>query len=153
MTVSAEEPCGVLISNGLATMGFALPAAIGAAMIDDARPTIAFTGDGGLLMCVAELRTAAREQVPVRVIVFDDQTLSLIKVKQQQRGYATRGVAMGMTRWEHIGAAFDVPTRVTTDDASLTAALCETLTHRGPVLIAAQISADTYEPTLRALRG
>jgi acetolactate synthase-1/2/3 large subunit len=149
----AEEPCGVLISNGLATMGFALPAAIGAALIDDTRPTIAFTGDGGLLMCVAELRTAAREQVPVRVIVFDDQTLSLIKVKQQQRGYATRGVAMGTTKWEHVGAAFDVPTRVAADEASLTAALQETAGHRGPVLIAAQIAADTYEATLRALRG
>ena len=76
-------------------MGFALPAAIGAALIDREHPTIAFTGDGGLLMCVAELLTATRERLPIRVIVFDDAALSLIEIKQRQRGYETRGVAMG----------------------------------------------------------
>ena len=51
------EPNGLLISNGLSTMGFALPAAIGAALrrIVHVR-VVALTGDGGLLMCAAELR-------------------------------------------------------------------------------------------------
>jgi acetolactate synthase-1/2/3 large subunit len=56
----ATEPGDVLISNGLSTMGFALPAGIGAALLDRSRPTVVFTGDGGLLMCLGELRTAAR---------------------------------------------------------------------------------------------
>ena len=105
---------------------------------------------GGLC---SELQTAVREQVPVRVIVFDDRTLSLIRVKQQQRGYATRGVAMGATKWDHIGAAFGVATRTVADESALTAALGETEDLRGPVLIAAQIAADTYDATIRALRG
>src|SRR6185436_3594807 len=67
----AAEPCDVLISNGLCSMGFALPAAIGASLLDRERQVLAFTGDGGLLMCLAELRTAAREGLPVRVVVFD----------------------------------------------------------------------------------
>jgi|SRR5665213_97998 len=77
----AEEPCEILISNCLATMGFALPAAIGASPLDPSRPLVAFTGDGGLLMCLGELRTAARENLPLRVIVFDDRELSLIRIK------------------------------------------------------------------------
>jgi len=149
----ATDPGSVLISNGLATMGFALPAAIGAALLDRERPTVALTGDGGLLMCVAELLTAVRERLPIRVIVFDDQTLSLIKVKQQQRGYDTQGVTMGPTHWTAVGSGFGATVRQAADEATLADALQETATEPGPVLIAAQITAETYEPTLRALRG
>ncbi len=59
-----REPNGMLISNGLSTMGFALPAAIGAALLDQDGPVIALTGDGGLMMCAAELLTAVRERLP-----------------------------------------------------------------------------------------
>jgi acetolactate synthase I/II/III large subunit len=150
---SAATPRSVLISNGLATMGFALPAAIGAALLDRDRPTVAFTGDGGLLMCVAELLTAVREQAPVRVVVFDDSTLSLIKIKQTQRGYDTRGVVMGHTQWAAVGRAFGVTVREAADEVALAEALQTTIDEPGPVLIAAQIAAETYEPTIRALRG
>ena len=55
----------MLISNGLSTMGFALPAAIGAALVDREPPVVALTGDGGLLMCAGELLTAVRERLRV----------------------------------------------------------------------------------------
>jgi acetolactate synthase I/II/III large subunit len=148
----ARDPCGLLISNGLATMGFALPAAIGAALIDR-QPTIAFTGDGGLLMCVAELLTAVRERLPVRVVVFDDAALSLIEIKQRQRGYESRGVAMGRVDWEAVGRGFGVTVRQAADAGALARALDETRGDPGPVLIAARIAADTYGATMRALRG
>ena len=54
----AERPGDLLISNGLATMGFALPAGIAAALHDPGRGALAFTGDGGLLMALGELATA-----------------------------------------------------------------------------------------------
>ncbi|MEZ5237208.1 MAG: thiamine pyrophosphate-dependent enzyme [Acidimicrobiales bacterium] len=76
-----REPLGLLISNGLATMGFALPAAIGAGR--PGRPVLCLTGDGGLGMTLAELETLARLRLPVTVVVFDDATLSLIRVKQR----------------------------------------------------------------------
>ena len=88
-----SEPNQLLISNGLSTMGFALPAAIGAALVDRGRPVVALTGDGGLLMCAAELLTAAREKLRVIVIVFNDASLSLIEIKQQRKGYDAAGVA------------------------------------------------------------
>ena len=149
----AEEPCGVLISNGLSTMGFALPAAIGAALLDRSRPVVAFTGDGGLLMCVAELRTAARENLRVRVIVFDDRDLTLIRMKQAQRGYREDGVSIGDVDWRAIAAGFGVCARIAEDERSLQAALRETAGHAGPVLIAARIDPATYVDMMRALRG
>ena len=96
-----SEPNGMLISNGLSTMGFALPAAIGAALVeregapgaihDHDGPVVALTGDGGLLMCAGELLTAVRERLRVVTIVFSDASLSLIDIKQQQRKFASSG--------------------------------------------------------------
>ena len=93
------EPNGMLISNGLSTMGFALPAAIGAALLDRGKPVVALTGDGGLLMCVGELLTAVRERLRIITIVFSDASLSLIEIKQQARGLAPSGVTLGAIDW------------------------------------------------------
>lgn len=149
----AEEPCGVLISNGLATMGFALPAAIGAALLDKSAPVVAFTGDGGLMMCLAELRTAARESLPLRIIVFDDGELSLIKIKQIQNGYGTDGVTIGDVNWEALGKGLGVPAYRVDTEAALHDRLWDTTNHPGPVLIAAKITPESYLRTMRALRG
>ena len=75
-------------------MGFALPAAIGAALVDRERPVVALTGDGGLLMCAGELLTAVRERLRIITIVFSDASLSLIEIKQQARRLAPAG-----SRW------------------------------------------------------
>ena len=90
-----REPSGMLISNGLSTMGFALPAAIGAALVDRSRAVVALTGDGGLLMCAGELLTAAREKLRVITVVLNDASLSLIEIKQQARRLPPAGVALG----------------------------------------------------------
>ncbi len=149
----AEEPSGVLISNGLSTMGFALPAAIGAALLDPSKPLVAFTGDGGLMMCTGELRTAAREKLPLRIIVFQDNALSLIQIKQVQRGYRTDGVSIGEMDWMRVAEGFGVTARNACTEAELRSGLCQTADCPGPVLIAARISAETYATTIRALRG
>lgn len=149
----AEWRCGVLISNGLSTMGFGLPAGIGAALLDRPRPVVTFTGDGGILMCLGELRTAARESLPLRVIVFDDGELSLIKVKQVQRGYRTDGVTIGPIDWVALGQAFGATAKHAVTEAELAAVLRETADTTGPVLIAARVNALAYEATIRALRG
>jgi acetolactate synthase-1/2/3 large subunit len=149
----AEEPCSVLISNGLSTMGFALPAAIGAALLDTSKPVVSFTGDGGLLMCLGELRTAAREGLLLRIIVFDDAALSLIKTKQIQRGYATKSVEMGATDWELVGAGLGLLARNVLSEEALRACLIDTASHLGPVLIAAKVTPLVYPATIRALRG
>jgi acetolactate synthase-1/2/3 large subunit len=149
----AREPCDVLISNGLSTMGFAVPAAIGATLLDPGKPTVAFTGDGGLLMCLGELQTAARENLPLRIIVFDDGELSLIKNKQLRRGYRTDGVTIGGIDWRAVGAGLGVLAVNAEDDRTLKNCLDDTLVNTGPVLIAAKVAARTYEQSIRAVRG
>jgi acetolactate synthase-1/2/3 large subunit len=149
----ASYPNNLLISNGLASMSFALPGAIGLALLDRTQPTLAFTGDGGLLMGVAELRTAVREKLPLRVIVFDDEALSLIKLKQQQWGYALQGIALEGVNWEQLATGLGATGRKATTEAELWQVLEETFNIKGPVLIDARIDPTPYQAMLNALRG
>jgi TPP-dependent trihydroxycyclohexane-1,2-dione (THcHDO) dehydratase len=70
----------------------ALDAAADDGLAHPERPVVAFTGDGGFLMAVAELQTSVRESLPIIVVVFDDQEMGLIRVKQDIKGIATYGV-------------------------------------------------------------
>ena len=70
------------------------------------RPVVAFTGDGGFLMTVAELQTAQREKLPIIVVVFDDQEIGLIRVKQEIKGIPPHGVQLGGVDWEKLAHAF-----------------------------------------------
>jgi acetolactate synthase-1/2/3 large subunit len=134
-------------------MGFALPAAIGAALLDRARPVVALTGDGGLLMCLGELLTMVREQLRIIVIVFSDASLSLIEIKQQARQLPPAGVSLGAIDWPALASSFGVVARAAADEAELERALIEALGCDGPSLIEAKIDRSNYGATLRAVRG
>jgi acetolactate synthase-1/2/3 large subunit len=148
-----REPNGMLISNGLSTMGFALPAAIGAALLDRDRPVVALTGDGGLLMCAGELLTAVREKVRVITIVFNDASLSLIEIKQQARELPPSGVALGAVDWVALAGSVGMPGWTARDEAELKGAIDHAVAHDGPTLIDAKIDRSNYGATLRAIRG
>ena len=77
------DPRQLLTSGGLGTMGFGLPAAIGAALAFPERPVVCFSGDGSLQMNIQELATAVEQQVNIKIVVFNNQSLGL--VRQQQR--------------------------------------------------------------------
>jgi acetolactate synthase-1/2/3 large subunit len=147
------EPNDMLISNGLSTMGFALPAAIGAAVLDRGRPIVALTGDGGLLMCAGELLTAARERLRVIVIVFSDASLSLIEMKQQQRKLRPAGVALGAIGWPALAGSMGVAAFCASNETELERAVEQALACSGPTLIEARIDRSNYGRMLRAVRG
>jgi acetolactate synthase I/II/III large subunit len=143
----------MLISNGLSTMGFALPAAIGAALVDRNRPVVALTGDGGLLMCLAELLTASREGLKLIVVVFSDGSLSLIEIKQQARRFSPAGVALGAISWPALATSLGVTPFRAGDEAELERAVDGALQVTGPSLIEARIDRSNYGATLKAVRG
>jgi len=74
-------PNTCLISNGLSTMSFALPGAIGVKLAKPECKVLVATGDGGFLMLGNELATAVREKVPIVVLIWEDQSYGLIKWK------------------------------------------------------------------------
>jgi acetolactate synthase-1/2/3 large subunit len=90
-------PRGVLMSNGLSSMGYSLPAAIVAQMLERKRPVVCFIGDGGLAMVQGELRLAASLKLPLLVVVFCDGSLNRIEIKQAKRKYPSWGTLIEAT--------------------------------------------------------
>jgi acetolactate synthase-1/2/3 large subunit len=148
-----SEPNQMLISNGLSTMGFALPAAIGAALLDRDRTVVALTGDGGLLMCLGELLTAVRERLKIIVILFSDASLSLIEIKQQARKQAPAGVALGDMDWPSVARGFGAAGLRAANQTELERAIDTALGTSGPTLIEAKIDRSNYSETMKAIRG
>ena len=78
-----ERPRSFLTSGSLGTMGFGLPAAIGAAIANPSKRIVCFSGDGSIMMNVQEMATLAEQNLPVTIIVFQNGTLGM--VYQQQK--------------------------------------------------------------------
>ncbi len=149
-----DEPHRLLISSGLATMGFALPAAIAAALCTPDAPVIAFTGDGGLGMALMEIETAVRYQLRVIVVVFNDATLSLIKIKQHPAGQGgAEAVGYGPVSFAAAATAMGAAAASVADVAALAAALAQALSRDGPTLIDACVDPVSYPAVMDLTRG
>jgi acetolactate synthase-1/2/3 large subunit len=75
-------PRGLILPSDFQSMGFGIPAGIGARLAEPARPVAVLVGDGGLLMSGLEITTAVRERIPLLVIVFNDGKLNQIRWQQ-----------------------------------------------------------------------
>jgi acetolactate synthase-1/2/3 large subunit len=149
----AVSPGEFLISNGLATMGFALPAAIAAQLVYPERRVLCLTGDGGFMMVACELETMARLRLPITVIVFNDAALSLIEVKQEQKGYTGVSMRYGGPDLAALAKSFGVAARVVKDEAGFMGALVAAQGEAGPLLIDARIDPSGYRAMLEIVRG
>jgi acetolactate synthase-1/2/3 large subunit len=150
----AREANDVLISRGLATMAFALPAAIGASLVDPDRPVIAFTGDGGLMMCAGELATAAELGCRLTVVVFNDASLAMIGVKQRQRKFPAAGVDYARpTDFATVARGFGCRGYRVEKGGELAPALADAMRGAGPALVDVVLDPAPYNEQLRALRG
>lgn len=152
--VPVSRPFGLLISNGLATMGFALPAAIGAALARPGDPVVALTGDGGLSMVLAELETIGRLGLPITVVVFNDSALSLIEIKQRSGHGGSSAVRYRPVDFAAVAAASGVPAEVVTSSAELAAAVAGSGDGAdGPRLIDARVDPAAYPHLITTTRG
>jgi acetolactate synthase I/II/III large subunit len=149
----AMAPHDVLKSNGLSTMGYAVPAALASWLEQPDRHTVAITGDGGMMMSLAELSTAARLKARLTVVVLNDAALSLIDIKQQRQqrpplgvrypraDFATAARGMGCDGWT-VGPL-----------DPLEFALAEAFSADGPTLVDVSVNPSGYRDQLIALRG
>jgi acetolactate synthase-1/2/3 large subunit len=145
-------PREFLTSNGLASMGYAVPGALAARMAYPDRPVVAFTGDGGFLMTVAELQTAQRENLPIIVLVFDDREIGLIRVKQEIKGIPLHGVQLGGVDWEKLAQSFGADGVVVETEQALSSALSAAVQSKRTTVIGVRIDASGYVAQFNALR-
>jgi acetolactate synthase-1/2/3 large subunit len=151
---ATENPGELLVSSGLATMGFALPAAIAAALVSPDIRVFCFVGDGGLGMVLAELETLARLALRVTVVVFNDSSLSLIKIKQKPaRHGGEAAVGYRATDFAAVAAGCGVPACRAASTDELDDAVRASLDSSGPLLIDALVDPSGYPHVLDAIRG
>ncbi|MHB8630959.1 MAG: thiamine pyrophosphate-binding protein [Candidatus Limnocylindria bacterium] len=99
-------PRTFFVSNGLSSMGYGLPAAIGLKLAHPERSVACILGDGGFAMSLAELETAARLGLALTVVVLADEALQQIKAGQERKGFAITGTTFGALDYRSLAAAF-----------------------------------------------
>ena len=149
----AREPRDMLISRGLATMGFALPSAIGASVSDPSRHVVALTGDGGLMMCLSELATAVKLGCKLTVVVFNDAAITMIGLKQRSRQLPPLGMEYSPIDFAAVAQGFGCAHFRATNEGELKAALDGAFRSPGVSVVDAAINPASYYQQLRSLSG
>lgn len=137
-------PTGVLMTNGLSSMGYALPGAIAAALVEPQRPCVCFTGDGGLAMVQSELALGAELKTSPLVVVFCDDSLNRIELKQMRRQYPAEGTRMMPVDVARAAEAMGCLGHTVDDAAALDRALAAARPDDRPTVIAARIDPAQY---------
>lgn len=134
----------LLTSGGLGTMGFGLPAAIGAALQNPEQCTLCFSGDGSLLMNIQEMATLAENDLNVKIILFDNQSLGLVH-QQQGLFYKQNYMASEFkqkTNFVQIAKGFGMDTFEIDPCGNWKEDICRAFDQKGPALIYIPISID-----------
>ncbi|MBN83138.1 MAG: hypothetical protein CMJ70_23645 [Planctomycetaceae bacterium] len=129
------------------TLGYGLPAAIGAQLACPDRPVVAICGDGGVMMSIGELSTAAQHQIPLVVVVVADQALLAIKASQI-KGYENRilGTELQNPDFVALAESMGVTAQRTSDLDELQKLLVEAVAKNQPHLI--EISMDGQQQAI-----
>lgn len=141
-----RRPDRWLTSGGLGTMGFGLPAAIGAALAEPAATIVCFTGDGSLLMNIQELATLGELDLNVKIVLLDNASLGLVR-QQQELFFSRRFVASlyaQPSNFTAISRAFGIPALDLETATAPYGALARILTTDGPALIRVAIAAEQH---------
>jgi acetolactate synthase I/II/III large subunit len=143
-----ERPRRWLTSGGHGTMGFGLPAALGAQAALPAAQVVCVSGEGSLLMNVQELATAVQESLPVKVIVMNNGCLGMVRQQQDMFWDGRRSaVELGASPdWELLARAFGVAGCTVREPGDVEEAVARTLAEPGPALLDVRIA-----PTADAL--
>jgi len=135
-----KQTRSVVTSGGLGTMGFGLPAAIGAKMGAPERTVCFFTGDGGLQMTIQELGTIMQERLNVKIILLNNNFLGMVRQWQElffQNRYSA--TVMENPNFVMVAKAYGIASREVQKREELDEAIREMLEHDGPYLLVADV--------------
>ncbi|MDX6020743.1 acetolactate synthase 2 catalytic subunit [Scandinavium sp. V105_16] len=139
------RPENFITSSGLGTMGFGLPAAVGAQVARPNDTVICVSGDGSFMMNVQELGTVKRKQLPLKIVLLDNQRLGMVRQWQQlffQERYSETTLTDNPD-FLTLASAFGIPGQHITRKDQVEAALDAMLNSKGPYLL--HVSIDELE--------
>jgi acetolactate synthase-1/2/3 large subunit len=137
------QPLSVVTSGGLGTMGFGLPAAIGATFGAPDRTVCLFVGDGGLQMTIQEFGTIMEQGAPVKIILLNNNFLGNVR-QWQEMFFAHRYSFTPMLNpnYELIAKGYGIPAKTVIERKDLDAAIAEMLATPGPYLLQCAIKEE-----------
>ncbi|MEE8421673.1 MAG: biosynthetic-type acetolactate synthase large subunit [Dehalococcoidia bacterium] len=137
------RPYQLITSGGLGTMGFEVPAAMGAQAALPGQRVWSICGDGGFQMTLQELATLLDEQLPVKMAIMNNGFLGMVR-QWQELFYADNYVAVSMSQPDFVklAEAYGIKGLRVTDIESVDAAIKEANDHPGPVLLDFQVEAE-----------
>lgn len=134
-----------IMTNGWSAMGFAIPSAITAKLCNPSTPVCSVIGDGGFLMTAGELAVAVREKLNIVFVLFTDNDLALIRIKQEKKSnpiYGTPIRERGTIGGDNI---FGVPVIKAFDSSEFNSALDDAFAQEGPVIVEAILNSREYD--------
>lgn len=139
------RPENFITSSGLGTMGFGVPAAVGAQMARPDDMVICVSGDGSFMMNVQELGTIKRKQLPLKIVLLDNQRLGMVRQWQQLffDGRYSETNLSDNPDFITLASAFNIPGQRITRKDQVDAALDALFNSEGPYLL--QVSIDELE--------
>ncbi len=151
-----REPNHFVTSGGLGTMGFGLPAAIGAQLAFPDKTVVAIVGDGGFQMTMQELATLKQYGLPVKVVIVNNEALGMVR-QWQEKFYDERyseSLMQTNPDFVKLGESFGVKSFRYTEEDEVSAKLKEALTSDEPVLIDARVvKLDLVYPMVPSGKG
>ena len=137
-------PGGVVMTNGLSSMGYSLPAAITAKLLNPERSVACFIGDGGFAMVQGELGLAASLGLGLTVVVFCDNSLNRIELKQMARQYPSSGTRIEPTDMVKLAESMGCDGVAVDSVAELEKAFADGAAPDRPLVIGANIDPSQY---------
>jgi pyruvate dehydrogenase (quinone) len=122
-------------SYNLGSMANAMPQALGAQFLDRERQVVAFCGDGGLSMLLGDLMTLRTYRLPVKLVVFDNRRLGMVKLEQEQAGLPEFGTVLDNPDFAAVAEAMGITGIRVTDPADVESAVERAFRTPGPVLL------------------
>ena len=138
-----DIPNRYAVSNGLSAMGFGLPAAIAASLILN-QPTLSIHGDGGFQMVMGELGLITEYDLPVIILILNDNALDLIRAKQIRRDEPVHGTEFVNPDFAHIAKAYQIEYQLVQDSLSCEEAVKKALQNGRSIIIEAPIDPASY---------
>lgn len=132
-----------MTSGGMGTMGYGIPAAVGAKIAAPERQVIAVTGDGGFQMSMNELGTIAANNLDLKIVLFNNSNLGMVREMQKKVfGHTSQTALIGNPDFQMLAKAYGISgIRVQSDD-ELESAFDQALNHRGPFLVECIVDPD-----------
>jgi pyruvate dehydrogenase (quinone) len=144
-------------SYNLGSMANAMPQALGAQGLDRRRQVVAFCGDGGLSMLLGDLITAVSHDLPVKLVVFDNGRLGMVKLEMEQVGLPEFGTVLHNPDFSRVAEACGLRGFRAEHPDEVEPAIAAALAHDGPALVDCVTNPDEVavppKPTFDQMRG